>query len=494
MSVSSIEQGELGRGFPYEDVDWSRVRKAQVHHSVVRRVAKWIEATGMVQPRQPVLCAVSGGVDSVVLVWILRLLDFPCGIAHMNFQLRGVASEADADFVWLFARRMGLPFYSKRVDARSYARRRGLSLEVACRELRYAWLEAIRRREGYHVVATAHHATDLVETVLLNLVRGTGLAGLRGIPPVRDRVIRPLLPLSRREIEAFARTCGLAWREDLSNWDVAIPRNWVRHCVVPLMRRLNPSLEEAFFSVAWVVRDAEVLVGDALRMWRKKVMIRRGEEVWIPFRRVRGHPAYRSLFYHLLEPFHFTRSQVDQIIEVLDSQPGKQFFSMTHRLIVDRSHLILTPLYAIPDRATIHLIEHVGSDPVRVQTGEGTLTLQVVDPGSVLIEDNPNIAYIKYNKLKFPLVLRRWRPGDYFYPLGLRKKKKLKKFFTDLKFSLADKEKVWILEEGKRRIVWIVGIRMDDRFRITRKSTKILVARWEPASHYPRVQKGTNTM
>lgn len=411
--------------------------------------------------RKRTLLAISGGKDSVVMVELFHHLGFDFGIAHCNFQLRGEESDGDEALVKELAHKHRVPFYSKRFDTSDYAASKNISIQVAARELRYDWFEEIRAEHKYDYIATAHHLNDNIETVLHNFIKGTGVKGLRGMLVRRDKLIRPMLSLSSEDISAFLQEHQLTHREDSSNASDKYTRNNIRHHLVPLIEEINPGFEAGFEDRLKVFSDLETVYHTQVKKINKQLFEKRGGDTYIPIRKLKKLSERRSILFEYLQPMGFTISQVDDILGVLDSESGRQFLSPSARVIKDRAFLIVTR-FGATDFTSI-LIE---KDTKEVLLPNAKISISQ-ETAPVKIKKEKAYAYLDMSKLEFPLVLRHWRKGDYFYPFGMKlKKKKVSKYFKDQKIPLHEKETIWILESNKK-IVWIAGERIDERFKIT---------------------------
>ncbi len=439
---------------------------------------KFIFDEGLLFKGQPVLLAVSGGVDSVVLTHLFyECGEFPFGIAYFNHYLRE-SSYKDESFIRKLAFKYRIPFFIGGMPVEGFARKHKMSIEEAGRHLRYQWLDWVRRRHGYHYVATAHHRDDVAETVLMNLIRGSGWRGMKGIVPKRDFIIRPLLFASKLEIEKYALEKGLSWMEDETNKDLRFRRNFIRHRVIPILRELNPEVDVAIYNHARVMRDLEWIAEVTLQRIKNKVLIRRDGEVWIPFRKVLSYPAYRTIFYEILKEFGFNVNQVDQLIDLIRSDETKVGASLEtdqFKLVIDRTHLIIIEKTEEAEPSIIPVPEI----PTVIELPEGKYVFELLPAKDVKITADKNIAYLDYDKLESPIMLRFWRDGDYFYPFGLRKKKKIKKFLTDEKVPTHLKKKVRVLQAGDY-IVWVISYRIDDRFKVTPRTKQVLKVSFKP--------------
>ncbi|UJH92208.1 tRNA lysidine(34) synthetase TilS [Antarcticibacterium sp. 1MA-6-2] len=410
------------------------------------------------------LLAVSGGVDSVVLAHLCKTSHLNFSIAHCNFNLRGEESDADEEFVVDLADALEVEVFSQRFDTEAYAEEMGVSIQMAARDLRYEWFSQLRSTLNFDYILTAHHANDNLETFLINLVRGSGLEGFTSIKAENNYIVRPLLKFSRKEIEAFAKSNNISWREDSTNASSKYLRNKIRHEVVPVLEEMNPQLLDSFAQTQEHLKESFDLLEDYIGLLYNEIVTKSnfGYELKIPV--LQRIPNRKAVLYHLLKSFGFT--EWNDVYDLLSAQPGKMVFSNTHRLIKDREVLILTEKpsankgtrYEIPEGEEI------------VMLPPGTFTLHEAEE---IQETTPNIIYVAKEKIQFPLVLRRWEKGDFFYPFGMKGKKKISDFFKDKKLSLPEKEESWLLCSGEK-ILWVVNHRADGRFAITDPSQEIL--------------------
>ena len=419
--------------------------------------------------RKRILLAVSGGMDSCVLAEVLHQMDIDFGIAHCNFQLRAEESHQDEAFVKTVAAKYNVPIYTTCFDTQQYAAQKKVSIQVAARDLRYTWLEEMRATHRYDYIATAHHLNDNIETVLHNFIKGTGIKGLRGMQVKQGRVIRPLLAVSRAAIEAFQKEHQLLYREDSSNASDKYTRNKIRHHLLPLIEEINPGFEAGFVERLKIFTEIEGLFETRMSRIEKQLFLKRGADIYIPIRLLRKQTNSRSLLFEYLQPHGFNAAQVDDILDALPGDSGKQFLTTTARLIKDRQFLILTT--SKNDFTTI-LVQPSDTEIILPQT---KVILTIKDASTVAIKKDKSYAYLDADKLEFPLILRNWKMGDYFYPFGMKlKKQKVSKYFKDHKIPVHEKERVWLLESNQK-IVWLVGERIDERYKVTENTKKILV-------------------
>jgi len=462
--------------------------------TLLDKFKEYITIEHLWQPGSKWLVAVSGGLDSVVLTDLCAAAGIDFVMAHCNFQLRGSESERDEQFVRDLAKKYGRYLYVERFDTDAYCSSRGVSVQEGARDLRYAWFRTLLGPTGSgstgpnpagpgsplpgaaaDAVATAHHRDDNVETLLMNFFKGTGISGLRGMLPLQDRLVRPLLFSPKTELRAYAEEKGLTHVEDSSNETDKYTRNFFRLRVIPLVEERYPSVMDNLGDNLARFSEVAIVYRHAMEEQRKQLMEPKGEGCWhISLVRLRKTVPLHTILYEMLLPFGFTPSQSVEVAALLNSTPGHYVASATHRILRDRKVFIITPL------------QETEAAPVVLEAGSPSL----VFPGGVLIQkrmditatgilkESPvRIALLDAAKISHPLLLRRWKPGDYFYPLGMRKKKKLSRFFIDAKLSLADKEKVWVLESDGR-ILWVLGQRIDDRFRVTPATTGVLHLEW----------------
>ena len=431
------------------------------------RLKRFIAERHLFGKQHNVLLAVSGGMDSVVMTHLFADGGFKFGIAHCNFGLRGAESDEDERFVKSLAEQLAVPFFSQRFDTGAVGQERGISIQMTARELRYQWLEETRQQNGFTHVATAHHLYDSVETAIHNFIRGTGIRGLRGMLPKTGKLIRPILFAKRSEIAAYAAAGSIAFREDTSNVDPKYTRNRIRHEVIPLMRAINPGFDNSMVESLTNFRDAELIYEQTMQRLRKRLLDKRHSDWYIPVIGLKKLPYGRSVLFELIRDFGFNISQVDDILHSLDGPSGKMFEAEHHRLVKDRRFLIISSRdIGKSSWMMINLGEEV------VQADGVTLRLMTLSSDGYTIDHNPAIASLDVDAVEFPLTLRKWKPGDYFFPFGMKGKKKVSKFFKDEKIPIPDKERTWILLSGDR-VVWVVGHRIDNRFRITEKTKNV---------------------
>ena len=405
------------------------------------------------------LLAVSGGIDSMVLLDLFYKLRFDICVVHCNFQLRGKESKGDEMLVREICQDSYIPYFIESFDTTEFAKINKLSIQLAARKLRYDWFQEIISL-GFDYVLTAHHLDDNVETFLINFTRGTGLEGLTGIPAQNGNIIRPLLPFSREEIENYALENKIQWREDSSNASDKYFRNKLRHNIVPTLKELNTGFLDSFQNTLHHLQQAESLVNDASKLVFEKVVEEKENQLEIHLNSLLQFKNYKAYLYQWLKEYGF--SAWNDIYDLVEAQSGKQVFSETHVLLKDREKLILSERKST-DKSEVFIIESLDS--------KVNIPLKLVFSRFSGGRDvNSNCIFVDENKLKFPLTIRKWREGDYFYPSGMNGKKKLSKYFKDEKYSLLDKENQWLLC-SEDQIIWVIGKRADNRF-INRETTQ----------------------
>ena len=417
-----------------------------------------------------VLLAVSGGRDSVLMAHYFKQAGINFGIAHCNFKLRVDEADEEQQFTSQLADQLEVPIYTISFDTTAYASARGLSIQMAARELRYNWLEEIRVSFNYSYIALAHHQSDSVETILLNLTRGTGISGLHGILPKREKLIRPLLFHNREDIDKIIAQERFEYRDDSSNGSSKYARNKIRLQIIPTLKELNPNLDETFKANAQRFLEIEQLLAQRLDELKERIFIPKDNEILIPIIDLKNLRPQLTLIYGLFSPFNFTESVLNDLINALDSQPGKFFESATHLILIDRGHLILSKK---SQKASAEVF-------ITNTNNEYNWNSSLFRGYTVLVSDFRNktsgtVVQLDYKLLLFPLKLRSWQNGDFFHPFGMSGKKKVSDYFIERKIPRQLKQSIAILENGNGDILWIAGYRSDDRYKITPTSEKIFI-------------------
>ena len=391
------------------------------------------------------ILALSGGIDSMVLADLLLKAKADFVLAHCNFHLRGEESDSDEQFVREYAERNGLTIYVKQFETEVYAKEHGLSIEMAARDLRYAWFEELRQELNYDFIAVAHHADDQLETFFINLLRGAGIRGLKGMQPVNGKIIRPLLDFSRDEIHQYAIENEIKWREDHTNAETQFLRNKIRHELLPVIDGISKEGRAAILkSIGHLASENE--------LYRELVKEKLAHGL-------SGKDSSEQLLFEWLRDYGFNTDQVHSIFEAMNGQPGKSFFSPTHRVTIERDGLELMPICQKSDTSIEISYQQIAKDD------------------NFTLDHSSEVAQLDYDKLTFPLQIRKWKVGDRFHPLGLKGSKLLSDFFVDQKMTTRQKEECNVLTTANDEIVWIVGRRIDDRFKVMDKTKTVLIAR-----------------
>jgi tRNA(Ile)-lysidine synthase len=447
--------------------------------NLLQRFEDFVKREQLFGRNDMLLLAVSGGVDSVVLTHLCHAAGYPFAIAHCNFGLRGAESDRDEAFVRQLAQQYDVPFLLQRFDTAEYATLYGTGIQETARNLRYRWFYDLlenHQQPALQWLLTAHHADDQVETLLMNFVKGTGIAGLRGMVPRQQQTIRPLLFARRTEIEAWAKEQQLAFVEDSSNSSDAYSRNFLRHQVLPLIKEKYPQAEENIIASAGRYRDVETLYREVLAAKQSRLLEYKDGEWWLPVRKLAKEKAAATILYEMVKPFNFTSAQTPDLVQLLQAQSGKYVQSTTHRVLKNRNWLIIAPLAPSQNR---HVLIEDGDSKVVFE--QGLLIIEKLASPPATLTAGAEMALLNAAHVKYPLLLRRVKTGDYFYPLGMKKKKKLARFFIDLKLSKNQKEKVWVLESD-RKILWVIGLRIDERVKITPATAGVIRFLFAPAT------------
>lgn len=444
--------------------------------SLPDRFIKYIHENSLFQKKDKLLLAVSGGADSAALCELCNLAEFDFDIAHCNFQLRDTESDRDEDFVKKLGTKYNVTVLTKRFDTKRFALENNISIQVAARQLRYNWfsekvrgmkfmnsnVEEDETKKQYDFVVTAHHANDNIETLLMNFFKGTGIKGLEGILPRQGKITRPLLFAKRIEIENFLEERNLAFVEDSSNLSDKYTRNYFRNQLVPSIEKVFPKVEDNLVNNLERFKEIRELYEQAISIHKKKLLERNGNEIHIPvLKLLKSHPQ-KTILFEIIKEFGFTSHQTGEVVELLRSESGKYVLSPTHRIIRNRSWLTIAPVSSIESR---HILIEEKDKKVFFERGSLEFKIHEINNGNAYSKIE-NTATVDLSKIEFPLLLRKWKQGDYFYPMGMKKKKKLGRFLSDKKLSVTEKENVWVLE-SRKKIVWVVGQRIDDRVKVT---------------------------
>ena len=444
---------------------------------LLQRFKQYILKENLFQPTDRLLLAVSGGIDSVVLCELCRQAGYDFVIAHCNFQLRGEESDRDEKFVVSLGEKYGVEVLLKKFETAPIATAEKKSIETAARDLRYHWFyEIISAVEpiadaqlpvpGF--IVTGHHADDNIETVVMNFFRGTGIAGIRGMMPKQGKIVRPLLFARRADLESFAANNQLNYVTDATNFENDYTRNFFRNQIIPLVKKTYPEAEKNVLKNIHRFIETEQLYQQAIEQHTKKLLEKKGNEIHIPVLKLLKVKPLHTVLFEIIKQVGFTSRQVEDAIALLRSDTGKYIQSATHRIIRNRNWLIITPNQTT--EAQYILIEE---EDTNISFEKGILQIERHLIINYQLSSASHTAQLNAGEIKFPLLLRKWKQGDYFYPLGMDKKKKLSRFFIDQKLSLIQKENVWVVEMDKK-IIWVVGMRIDNRFKIKDSTQQII--------------------
>ena len=411
------------------------------------------------------LIAISGGVDSVVLAYLCSQLNLNFSLCHCNFNLRGQESDDDEAYVKNLAKNLQIPVYTTSFETEKYATKNKVSIQVAARELRYAWFYELLEKKDYEYVLTAHNTNDNLETFIINLTRGSGLEGFTGIPPINNKAVRPLLAFSRDDITLFAIKNEIDWREDKSNASIKYIRNKVRHKVIPILQEINPHVLESFQNTLEYLNESQSIINDATKNISQKIVSYEHNLLTLNCKKLNELPNKIAYLYQLLHTYGFTAW--NDVVDLVSGQPGKQVFSKTHRLLKDRNFLILTTNNQNLTEKGPFLIKETSAEishPIKLtilNTADST-------------PENKHQIIINKDLVTYPLSLKKWRHGDAMHPTGMTGSKKISQLFKDKKLSLLDKEKIWLLADAKDHIIWVIGLRQDRRFTADKTATNRL--------------------
>lgn len=437
--------------------------------ALINSLQRYIKQHRLFTESDLLLVTVSGGVDSMVLLHSLLNLKYRCIVAHCNFGLRGAESDGDEQLVTSFCASHQIPLQTIRFETQTYAKQHKLSIQMAARELRYDWFRKTAHETGCTRIAVAHNANDVAETFFLNLTRGAGLRGLGGIAVTNDKIVRPLLFATRTEILAYAREFNIVFREDSSNSSDKYHRNRIRHRVIPELETINPAFIKNVGLTTTRLTELSDWLDGQLQNLREQVIEKRTDGMLaISIPQLKASQMSHTLLFEILSDFGFSSATIRDIDQTLDAESGKQFYSPEYRVVKDRDELIISPIADEPvTRFYLNESDSQIDSPIK-------MNLSIVDASQFTLIKNPRIACLDADKLSFPLLARRWKQGDYFVPLGMTQLKKVSDFFIDAKVSLVDKESAWIIDSGGT-IAWIAGYRIDDRFKVTPETRRVLI-------------------
>ena len=432
----------------------------------------YINRYNLIAEGDRLILALSGGMDSMVLADLLPKAKVEFVAAHCNFHLRGEESDGDEQFVREFAERNGLRLYVKHFKTETFAKEQGISIEMAARALRYAWFEELRQQLNYDKIAVAHHADDQAETFIINLLRGAGLRGLKGMQPKNGAIIRPMLWASREQIHQYAIENSIAWREDHTNAEIVYLRNKIRNQLLPVFDELHPEARQGLYKSLEHLASENELYRELLKEKLNQIIEHNDEIQSIPHSAFFiQHSAFQLLF-EWLRQYGFNTDQCQFIYEAMDTGIGNKYYSPSHQLVIGRGELQLSE------------IKTENNEEIQIKIGEEGIISPIhlcfscyEKVPDFVIDKSSDIALLDADKIHFPLTLRHWHHGDRFYPLGMKGSKLLSDFFVDQKFTEAQKKNVFLLVSADNQILWVIGYRIDNRFRITNTTKKVFVCR-----------------
>ncbi|MDN3669727.1 tRNA lysidine(34) synthetase TilS [Echinicola jeungdonensis] len=435
---------------------------------MLEQFIRHIREKNLLDTEKRYLLAISGGLDSVCLAKLLKLGGIPFAMAHCNFGLRGEESNEDEAFVRSLASEWGVEVFVNKMETKAFAAEKGISTQMAARDLRYQWFGELAKEHHMDGILVAHHADDQLETILLNLLRGTGIDGIFGMAEVRGNIIRPLLTFDRAQLEGFAAKEKLAWREDSSNAKSDYKRNFLRNEVLPLIKKFDPMALENLSQSFTRLKDGGKAFFYLYEQWLNEHLVREGDFQCLPAKVLENVPGQKSLLFYWLREFGFNASQMDDLLTSISlGESGKSFFSEGYLVNLDREYIYLG------EKSKETLPTQIDKTDFGFEVGDNYYDLMVLREMDEL-DNNPHNAMLDRDKLKFPLLLRKWEEGDKFRPLGMRKFKKISDFLIDLKVPLIQKRKVRVLCTANGEIAWVMGYRVDDRFKLTSATNTVL--------------------
>jgi len=429
----------------------------------------FINKNNLCNKQETILVTVSGGIDSVVLLDLFVNANYNIVLAHCNFKLRDDESDSDELFVKNLCEKYNIDNHFISFDTKKYAEKNKLSIEMAARELRYNWFNSLCKENNYSKIAVGHHLNDSIETIFINLTRGTGINGITGISPVNGNIIRPLLFATREQIEEYALKNNLKYRNDSSNESTVFVRNIIRHNIIPKLKKINPSFEKTMMQNIKNLSDTAAIYNERINSITGKIVLQNNNHYKIPISELNKLPEKQVWLFEFLSQFGFSNAVSNNIIAGINNNCGKIFFSNTHKLLIDRKYILIEKI--TDNQYQPFIIENINDFnklPFEV-------SVSVVSADNFILNKNKNIANIDLDKLKFPLTVRKWQKGDIFYPLGMKNKKKVSDFFIDNKINRFDKNNIWIFTDAENEIFWISGLRIDNRFKITDKTKNVII-------------------
>ncbi|MDR2840228.1 MAG: tRNA lysidine(34) synthetase TilS [Paludibacter sp.] len=438
------------------------------NHLFTQKVEKYIKNQRLIDAGAKVIIGVSGGADSTALLYALQSLGYDCVVAHCNFQLRDKEADRDEQFVKNLAENLKLPIEIIRFDTKNYAATNNISIEMAARDLRYNFFDKLTDRYNAKFIAVAHHADDNIETMLLNLIRGTGIAGLKGMPIRNGKVVRPLLCCNRTEILQFLAALNIKYVEDSSNREEIYKRNRIRNIIIPELEKINPAVRQTLYESISVFDETRQIFDIKIAEIKAEIITQKDNNFEININKIKDLPYKDTVLYEILSEFGFNKAQISEISECLTENSGQIFYSKKYKLLHNRD---LLTIQTITDFQNIEVEINENQTQIALPI---RLKISAIDrTDNFIIPRHSDVACLDAAKVKFPLTIRQWHEGDWFIPYGMKNRKKLSDFFIDNKISRFEKEKIFVIL-SQNRIVWIAGLRIDNEFCITKNTKKIL--------------------
>ncbi len=432
-----------------------------------KSIQNFITQQNLFSKSDKILVGISGGRDSVSLSLVLKNLNYNIALAHCNFSLRGDESDEDEKFVEDFSKNQNLDLYKTTFNTTSYAKEKKISIQMAARELRYNWFEKLKSEHQFNFIAIAHNSDDIIETFFINLIRGTGIEGLSGIHAQNGSIVRPMLNISRATIDKYISKNNISFREDSSNASTKYIRNKLRHNIIPEFTNISGSFKQTMIENIRKIENTNQVYKNEIAFKKSKIFIELSDKIKIDIERLKELKPLSSYLYEFLKPYGFSSGTIEDIARSLNAESGKRFFSKTHQIIKDRDHLILTPI----NKREQHEV-FLGKEEQEIHEPIH-LNIEITDRKQFEIPKSNLITALDIDKLSFPLILRNWKQGDYFMPLGMNRMKKISDFLIDTKVSIVDKENTYVIQ-SKNDIVAIIGKRIDDRYKITDETLNVL--------------------
>ncbi len=447
------------------------IKKKSKFVFMLKKFNDFVKKEKLFNKKESILLAVSGGADSVAMCELFKSTGIRFSIAHCNFKLRGKESNDDEIFVKKLSEKYNVEFYSTSFETENHAKKEGISIQMAARDLRYKWFEEIKLKHNFAYIAIAHHQDDVIETFFINLLRGTGISGLHGILPKNGFLIRPLLFTNKEQILHYCSEKKINFREDSSNSSVKYIRNKIRHNIIPVFKEINPSYKDTLINNIENLKIVESIYNDHLNNKAKLVLEKTDNKIFISIKEIVKLNYKANYLYEFLKPYNFKYSTIEDIINSFNDISGKVFYSSTHRLLRDRKNLIVEENCNIEN-----LLFYIQENTKKTHIFSNTINFKIKKSNKITDSlKTQSIAVLDYDKLKFPLTIRKWQKGDWFYPLGMNSKKKLSDYFIDNKITVFEKEKILVLCSGND-IVWVIGHRINNHYKIVQETKKMYIA------------------